>query len=77
MDKNVSNDSERTYNVEAIRQRFPKAYEKWGKSEDDELRREFREHIGIEQIAKLHNRKKGAIRSRLKKLGLLRLTHVF
>jgi hypothetical protein len=43
--------------------------EKWTKEEDIELLREFEEKISISELAKIHGRTRGAITSRLIKLG--------
>lgn len=43
----------------------------WTTQEEDQLRKEFASHIPITEIAQLHQRKIGAIRSRLKRLRLL------
>ena len=56
---------------EKIRQVFPKAYKKWTKDEDNELIGEYKKGMKIKEIAETHQRKKGAIHSRLKKLGLV------
>nr|AQS31104.1 hypothetical protein [uncultured bacterium] len=47
-----------------------KSYEPWDETEDDMLRLRFQEGIPIKDIAKLHARTIGAIRSRLDKLGV-------
>ena len=60
----------------------PRAYEKWSDKEDERLRQAWLEQEGtvetptakIRAIAKDFERKPGAIRSRLKKLGLLEST---
>jgi len=61
----------KTYAVEEIRQDYPKAYEKWTSEEDEALTEQFKKNVTISQLAKMHQRKIGAIRSRLRKLGLL------
>jgi DNA helicase IV len=61
----------KSYSVEAVRERFHQAYAKWDTAEDQALKSEFGENLDINSIAKRHERKPGAIRSRLKKLGLL------
>lgn len=47
------------------------AYEPWTEKETDKLRFEYEVGIPIDKIAKNHGRTKGAIRSRLKKEGLI------
>ena len=62
----------KAYNIEEIRKKYPKAYMKWTKEEDDLLRNEFLQGKTIDELAKIFQRKPSAIRSRLQKLGLLR-----
>jgi ATP-dependent DNA helicase RecQ len=47
------------------------AYEPWTEKEIEKLRFEYEAGIPIDKIAKKHGRTKGAIRSRLKKEGLI------
>ena len=47
------------------------AWEKWTKQEDARLIDEFNQGLTIKQIAEIHNRKTGGIRSRLKKHNLI------
>jgi hypothetical protein len=47
-----------------------RSYQPWSAEEDERLRREFDWGVPIAEIASLHHRNKGAIRSRLKKLKL-------
>ncbi len=61
----------KTYTVEEIRRDYPRAYEKWAPEEDKILTERYKRGITISQLAKMHKRKPGAIRSRLKKLDLL------
>lgn len=58
------------YHVSDIRIKYPSAYEKWSEEQDDILRTCFREGLVVRDIAKRLQRKPGAIRSRIKKLGL-------
>jgi len=51
-----------------IRQKYPKAYERWTKEDDELLVNMFRQGKSIAELANHFQRKKGAIRSRLKKL---------
>jgi hypothetical protein len=62
---------EKAYSVEVVRKEFPNAYAKWSAIDDDLLKTKYAEGIEISDLAKLLNRKVGAIQSRLKKLGLL------
>lgn len=47
------------------------AYEAWSDEEEDQLRGEFSKSISIKEISGIHGRTSGAIKSRLKKLGLI------
>lgn len=61
---------DKAYDLEEIRKEHPRAYEKWSEDEDDQL---YALHATGETIANLaehFQRKPGAIKSRLKKLGL-------
>jgi predicted amidophosphoribosyltransferase len=61
----------KTYTVKLIRQMHPVAYEKWSVKEDLELTETFHQGLTINQLAEKHQRKEGAIRSRLQKLNLI------
>lgn len=61
----------KSYSVKKIRQKYPKAYKTWSSEEEKALEKQFKAGISIAQIAKLQKRKIGAIRSRLRKIGLL------
>ena len=50
---------------------FPRAYEKWTKNEYEALIEEYKKGMTIREIAEVHQRKRGAIKAKLKKLGLL------
>ena len=50
---------------------FPMAWERWTEQEDARLIDEFNQGLTIKQIAEIHNRKTGGIRSRLKKHNLI------
>jgi predicted GIY-YIG superfamily endonuclease len=60
----------KAYIVAQIRQRYSRAYEKWNAAEDLELIVNYQAGLSTCQLAERHQRKRGAIRSRLKKLGL-------
>ena len=47
------------------------AWQPWSAEEDRQLKREHEEGKSAGEMAKIHKRTYGAIRSRLKKLGLL------
>jgi len=61
-----------TLTFEKIREEFPKAYEKWSELDDELLEISFQMDEDINELAKLFQRKPGAIRSRLKKIGLIK-----
>jgi hypoxanthine phosphoribosyltransferase len=60
--------SEKAEPFSEIRQKCPKAYERWTKEDDELLVNMFRQGKSIAELANHFQRKKGAIRSRLKKL---------
>ena len=57
-------------NLDEIRKHYPRAYENWTQKEDHQIINEYKQGKTIPQIAIIHQRKTGAIRSRLKKLGI-------
>ncbi|MEG4988385.1 hypothetical protein QUB08_21775 [Microcoleus sp. BR0-C5] len=61
----------KTYDVEKIRQKYPRAYVKWSREEDEKLKNEYASGQQIGELAKKFQRQSGAIRSRLQKLGLI------
>jgi len=61
----------KSYSVNNIRRKYPRAYEKWSREEDQNLIHEFNEGLKISEIAKMHQRQTGAVRARLKKLDLV------
>jgi len=62
----------KAYSVNEIRKFYPAAYQKWSLEEERNLVDSFKEGAKIKVIAKNLGRKSGAIRSRLKKLGLIK-----
>ena len=50
---------------------FPMAGKKWTEEEEARLIKEFYQGLSMSEIASMHNRKKGGIRARLKRLGLI------
>ena len=50
---------------------FHSAWERWTEQEDLQLIKEFKQGLSIKEIADIHQRKIGGIRSRLKKHGLI------
>lgn len=61
----------KVYDVEQIRREYPKAYTKWTEEEDVRLRNEYIQDRTTNELAEIFQRKPSAIRSRLRKLGLL------
>jgi len=61
----------KAYSIQEIRQKYPKAYERWTGDEDVHLKNEFTKGKTINELADIFQRKPNAIRSRLQKLGLL------
>lgn len=64
-------DQPKAYSVEEVHQEYPRAYEKWLPDEDEALKRKFSSGNSLVELADLFERKPGAIRSRLIKLGLI------
>jgi hypothetical protein len=60
----------KAYNFTEIRKEHERAYEKWTEAEDLELTIDYQAGLSKSQLAEKHKRKRGAIHSRLKKLGL-------
>ena len=58
------------YTVEEKRREHPRAYEKWSPEDDERLKEMYAAGHGVAKLAKHFERDNGAIRSRLKKLGL-------
>jgi hypothetical protein len=61
----------KAYSLDEIRRKHPRAYENWTEAEDAELANYYKEGLSVSQLAEKHQRKRGAIHSRLKKLGLV------
>lgn len=66
----------RAYNLDEIKLKHARAYESWTQAEDSELSKYCQEGLSVSQLAEKHQRQSGAIRSRLKKLGLLESQNV-
>lgn len=66
----ITQEQAKSYSVEEIRRDYPRAYEKWTPEEDKALVERYKEGVTISQLARVHQRKLGAIHSRLRKLGL-------
>jgi len=63
-------DRSKTQN-EKIRQKYPRAYVKWSREEDENLQNEYASGQQIGELVKRFQRQPSAIRSRLRKLGLM------
>lgn len=61
----------KAYSVKEIRKNFAKAYAIWTDQEDLELAAGYKEGLSVAQLATKHQRKTGAIKSRLRKLCLV------
>jgi hypothetical protein len=61
----------KAYSLGDIKQKYPKAYERWTSDEDEQLKTKYHEGVGIAELATFFQRQPSAIRSRLAKLGLL------
>jgi len=57
--------------ISVVRKEHPRAYEKWTEEEDARLRSMFGAGKDAAEMAAVLQRQRGAIRSRLRKLGLL------
>lgn len=57
--------------IDKLRIKHPRAYEKWESEEESKLINLFNQGTSISDIAKVLERQNGAIRARLKKLGLI------
>ena len=63
--------AQKAYDLSEIRKKHQRAYASWTHDEDSELIKSYQEGLSVSQLAEKHQRKNGAIRSRLKKLGLI------
>ena len=54
-----------------------RAGKRWTSEEDEQLKNEYQEGMSISQLTKKHERKYGAIRARLARLGLIEDFHFF
>ena len=64
--------SQKAYSIKHIRKTHPRAYAPWTKEEDERLRKRYRQGVTISNLAIEFQRQPGGIRSRIKKLGLLK-----
>jgi len=58
-------------NLTEMRRKHPRAFAKWTKNEEDQLVRLFQQGESIQKMAVIHQRRPGAIRARLERLGLI------
>ncbi|MEG3849140.1 hypothetical protein QT971_17440 [Microcoleus sp. herbarium19] len=66
----INADRPKTQN-EKIRQKYPRAYVKWTREEEDNLKNEYASGREIGELAQRFQRQPAAIRLRLQKLGLM------
>ncbi|MEK6893023.1 MAG: hypothetical protein AABX07_02375 [Nanoarchaeota archaeon] len=73
VDSNEEEFSETDYHkrLRKIKENYLNAYELWKEEDDEKLKRLNSEDKAISEIAEILMRQPGAIRSRLKKLGLI------
>ena len=57
--------------LEGIRRQYPRAYENWTEEEDTRLKAEYSKGVSIQLLSRMFQRQPGAIRSRLRKLGIV------
>lgn len=66
----LSKRKEKAYEYEEVRKKHANAYAPWTKEDDDRLERLFADDTDVKQLCEIFGRNKGAIESRIKKLGL-------
>jgi len=69
--KKISMKTDYHERLEQIKEEFPNAYEPWDEEGDDKLKRLFSKNLPIQALANIFKRQPNAIRSRLRKFGLL------
>ena len=62
--------TDNTERMAKIKRKYPRAYERWSKDDDDQLAAMYKNGIVIAEIAAHFQRQPSAIHSRLAKLGL-------
>ncbi len=67
----ISEEGDYNKRLEKIKEIFPNAYEPWSEKNDYLLKELYSKAISIDEIAQILKRQPSAIKSRLKKLGLL------
>jgi len=68
-----TNWNQQTYDLNKLRLKYPRAYESWFDSEDKQLIDEYNQGLKPYAIAKIHQRQRSAIKSRIRKLRKLQL----
>jgi len=63
--------SGRIQNLTELRKEHPRAFEKWTETEEGQLTEMYSSGRSLAEIARVLKRKRGAVRTRLKKLGLI------
>ena len=63
-------DNSQGSNIERIRENYPNAYRPWTKEDDLALKKYLGEQMEVTELSSHLQRKEGAIRARIKKLGL-------
>ena len=58
--------------LKKVREKFPNAYKPWPDNDDKKLKKMFIDGKKTPELAKYFQRRNGAIRARLKKLGLIK-----
>ncbi len=58
----------KTYSLEEIRLKYPRAYESWSESEDRELIEQYKQGMSVYDITKIHQRQRSGIKSRIRKM---------
>ena len=71
IEKPLAGEKIKDYSLDEIKKNYPRAYDKWTTQEDQQLTTGYDQGKSIPQIAIVHQRQTVAIRSRLKKLGLI------
>lgn len=61
----------KSYSLGTIHRQYPRAYERWTDDEDARLKVEYGKGLGIQLLSEMFQRQPTAIRSRLRKLGIV------
>ena len=59
--------------MEEIKSKFPNAWSAWSPEEDQKLIEEFNSGLKVRKLSESHGRTRGGIRSRLRKLELIKM----